>query len=136
MVGFFFVLVDIEGFIGAFSTKEKALEVVNKYRGIPLIMKRYTLCEDEGSDPEHVWFLPYTAINHPITVSNNKTFVEQLQQKYLELGLTYKDNVTFFKRKLDEIDPFEQKRLVLTTTSTPSDTTPDLIIDEDSKIYN
>ena len=110
MSDFVYTIVDEHGYIGTFSTLDKAKELVHKYHKVNMIIRRYTL--DSRFPKDKVWFIPYININHPIIVTNDKENVKYLQYQYLKLNMTYPDKLVFFERTVDELHLYEYGRLV------------------------
>lgn len=124
---FTYVLVDSFGFIGAFSSIEKAQSIIKDYPNAKLILKKYELNKDLPTNT--VWFLPYKNLDQPITVTNDVAFLAQLQYQYLRLDLTYKDNLEFFKRDMDKVHLYEFSRLSQDDEdATPANTNEEFIL--------
>lgn len=104
-----YVLIDRMGFIGAFSTQQKAEVIVETYKQTKMLITKYDL--NPEVQKEKIWFLPWLDLNQPIAVSNDKEYVFSLQYQYKQLDLTYPDPLEYYERTLDEIGPVEAERL-------------------------
>lgn len=100
---------DREGFVGAFTSVEKAREALAKYRGFPFVHTEWR----EESEGNEVWALPYTANNAVAFVSANKNSVTEVQKTLQRLDLVPPDDVEFWESELDVVTPAAERRLAL-----------------------
>jgi hypothetical protein len=102
-----FVLVDQYGFIGAFSTLNKA-KTYGMKMNIKTLIKSYPL--DDSEDLKKVYFLPHVESNSVEFVTNNKDLYLSVQKLYLELNMGYPDHINFFTRDIDVVEKIDSER--------------------------
>lgn len=111
-----YVIVDKFGFIGAYNSKERAQHVVNCWTDqVDLMIISFPINPDLPL--EEIYFLPYrgheTDNKFPVAlVSNDRDYILKVQQKMVSMEMTYPDNIKFFTKKINTIDPIEYSRLV------------------------
>lgn len=110
-----YVIVDQFGYIGSYDSKEKADKIINYWEDqVDLMLLSFPINEELPLDK--VYFLPYrgheTDNKFPVAiVSNDKNYILKVQKKMVSMDLTYPDNIHFFTKKINTIEPVEYSRL-------------------------
>ena len=110
-----YVVVDKFGFIGAYDNKDIALDLVNEWKNtVELLIINFPL--DDAHQKEEVYFIPYSGLEtdsrFPVAfVSNNKDKALAVQTKLVSMEMTYPDDIVFFTKKINNINPVEFMRL-------------------------
>ena len=114
-MGLIYVVVDKYGFISAYDAKESAVNLVNEWsKTVDLMVMTFPL--DEECQKDEVYFIPYsgleTDVRFPVaSVSNNKKYSLSVQNKLVQMECTFPDDLSFFTKKFNCIDPIEHSRL-------------------------
>lgn len=110
-----YTIVDKYGFIAAYDNKEKALGVINEWKKtIGLLLIEFPL--DEKQQKKEVYFIPYMGLEtdsrFPVAlVTNNKDKAIRLQEKFVDMDMGYPDDILFFTKEMNCINPSEFARL-------------------------
>ncbi len=110
-----YVVVDKFGFIGAYDNKETALDLVNEWKNtVELLIMTFPF--DEEHQKEEVYFIPYCGLEadsrFPVAfVSNNKDKALSVQEKLVSMEMTFPDDISFFTKNINNINPVEFMRL-------------------------
>lgn len=111
-----YVVVDKFGYIGTYDDKEKAQKIIEYWKdSVDLMILVFPIKSDLPID--EVFFLPYRGHESdnkfPVAlVTNDKIYALKVQQKMVSMEMTYPDNIEFFTKKINRIDPIEYSRLV------------------------
>lgn len=104
-----FVVSDSTGFVGAFSSIERARElVIEKYPIIPFITTKYPIAPGPR---DRVWVVLYRGIDAVAFASNDRGEAERVKNELGRVGLTYEDAIDYWEQPFDAISPPAAERL-------------------------
>jgi hypothetical protein len=104
-----FVVSDMLGFVGVYTSLEGASTVVRKHAPTPFLVHRYDA--DPGGSQETAWMVIYRANEGVAFASNNKAVAVDVQSRYAALGLVYEDDISHWEFPLDKIHNNASMRL-------------------------
>lgn len=96
------VVADSSGFVGAFSSNEKAKAFAEPYanKGVPFIMYRYHLEKTPGLKNK-VFVVPYRGSDAVAFVSNCAEKCRKIHAALNAVGLSYEDDISYWEHPVD-----------------------------------
>lgn len=127
----FVTISDRDGFVGAFSSLQKAQEALRQFAGVPFICTEWprvtpdpatadaaaSSADSAAATAELVWVLPYIANNAVACASTRKSVVKAVQDVLLPLELVPPDDVEYWEAEIGSVVGPAARRLALATAA-------------------
>jgi len=110
-----YTLVDKYGFLAAYDDKIKLKAIIKEWEDVvPLMIIEFPM--NPNLQKEEIYFIPYSGLESdsrfPVALcTNDKKYALATQQQMIKMDSTYPDNINFFTKKLNCIEPVEFLRL-------------------------
>jgi hypothetical protein len=105
----FYVVCDSLGFVGAYKEANMVITLRNKYAPTPFIVHRFRL--RPGVQQDEVWNVLYKANDMVAFASNDREEAKTALEAYNELGLSYEDDIDYWRQPLNKINVSAEERL-------------------------
>lgn len=104
------VVSDSAGFVAAFLNREQIVTaILEKYPEQNFVIQSFPMSEEHSKS--EVFIIPYITINSVAFVSNDRAECQRVHQALLRVGLTYDDDVDFWKHPVGIVCAPAKKRL-------------------------
>jgi hypothetical protein len=105
----YFVVSDRYGFVAAFSSELLLRYEMNKFYLIPYIIQKFEA--DQNCPLNYIWVVLYRELDAIAFVSNNRDEAVKFQKLYNSIGLSYDDDIDYWKQQVNVITPLALERL-------------------------
>ena len=105
----YYVVSDRYGFIAAFSSELLLRYEMGKYYLIPYIIQKFEANQKFPLDS--IWVVLYRDIDAVAFVSNDRDEAVKFQKLYNSVGLSYEDDIDYWKQQVNVVMPLALERL-------------------------